>query len=176
MDKYILGLDPSTKSTGYSVTKNGQLIESGVITAGSANLYNRIHKIMTELKIILDKYNFSGCIVEDVIPEDVRGNHNVFKPLMYLQGFLCDLLNDYNIKPDFYLASEWRKRCGIKTGAGVHRESLKKKDKLFVKRMYNLDVNDDEADAICINFAYTHEPLPVVDEEITKDEFGFEFG
>lgn len=174
MDKYILGLDPSTKATGYSIFKNSELIDHGVITAGSANLYNRIDKIISELNDILKKYPVNECIIEDVLPEDVKYNDNVFKPLMYLQGFLCHLLNKYNIKPSFYYASEWRKRCGIKTGAGIKRESLKPKDMNFVKKMYDLTVGDDEADAICIGYAYTHEPLPVQDEKIEIID-GFEF-
>ena len=60
------------------------------------------------------------------------------------------------IKIEFIYASSWRKECGIKTGAGVKRETLKKNDIDFVKKTYNLDVNDDIADAICIGYAYNH--------------------
>ena len=175
MDKYILGLDPSTKSTGYSVFHGAELVAHGVITSGSANVYTRIDKMVTELEKVIVQYNINDCIVEDVILEDVRFNNNVFKPLMYLQGFICHLLNKYNIKPSFFVASEWRKRCGIKTGAGIKRNSLKPQDKLFVQNMYNLDVGDDEADSICIAYAYTHEPIPVKEPQTIVDDSGFEF-
>ena len=176
MDKYILGLDPSTKSSGWSIFNNTELVAHGVITAGSADVFKRIDKIIEELDKVLQQYPIQDCIIEEVLPEDVKYNNNVFKPLMYLQGFICHLLDKYNIKPSFFVASEWRKKCGIKTGAGVRRESLKPKDKAFVQKMYGLDVNDDEADAICIGFAYTNKPIPVTNEEIVKTEDGFEFG
>ena len=175
MDNYILGLDPSTKATGYSVFKNAELIDHGVITASSSNVFHRIDKMITELEKILKKYPVNDCIVEDVIPEDVRHNNNVFKPLIYLQGFICHLLDRYNIKPSFYVASEWRKKCGIKTGAGIKRESLKPKDITFVKKIYGINVGDDEADGICIAYAYTHDPIPVTDEPQVVVVDGFEF-
>jgi hypothetical protein len=46
------------------------------------------------------------------------------------------------------------KICGIKTGTGVRRESLKPQDIAFVKTIYNIEVNDDIADAIGIGHAY----------------------
>ena len=176
MDKYILGLDPSTKSTGYSVFNNSELIAHGTITAGSTNVYNRIDKMIEEIEKVIKQYNINDCVLEEVIPEDVRFNNNVFKPLMYLQGFICHLLNKYNIKPTFFVASEWRKKCGIKTGRGIKRESLKPQDKMFVKQIYGLEVNDDEADSICINYAYTHDALPIIQPEVSKTADGFEFG
>lgn len=39
---------------------------------------------------------------------------------------------------------------------GVRRETAKKYDINFVKEKFNIDVNDDEADAIGIGYAYTH--------------------
>lgn len=175
MDNYILGLDPSTKSTGFSVFNGKELIAHGTITAGSTNVFHRISKIIQELdEKVLKKYPIKKCIIEEIIPEDVRYNQNVFKPLMYLQGFICNLLNTYNIQPSFFTASEWRKKCGIKTGRGIKRNSLKMKDKLFVKQYYGIDVNDDEADSICIAYAYTHDPIPVTNE-IIIDNSGFEF-
>lgn len=175
---YVLGLDPSTKSTGYSIFENENLIDHGVITAGSSNVYNRIDKMITELEKILQKYSINHCIIEEVLPEDVRFNNNAFKPLMYLQGFICHLLNKYNINFSFYMANEWRKKCGIQTGPGIKRENLKNEDKLFVKKIYNIDVCDDEADGICLGYSYTHEPIPIEKQKqkVIKTDDGFEFG
>jgi hypothetical protein len=63
----------------------------------------------------------------------------------------------YGFKLDniiYLYPSEWRKVCGIKTGTGVRRESLKPLDIAFAKNTYGLDVNDDIADAIGIGHAY----------------------
>lgn len=171
----ILSLDLSTKSTGWAISTDSNLIAHGTITAGSSNVFNRIDKMKEEVEKIVVQYQVKDCAIEDVIPEDVRFNNNVFKPLMYLQGDICNMLDKHSVKWTFYVASEWRKKCGIKTGRGIKRDSLKPQDKMFVKKVYGIDVNDDEADAICINYAHTHEPIPVSEPEIIVTEDGFEF-
>ena len=60
------------------------------------------------------------------------------------------------------IEDENEEKIGIKTGRGVKRESLKTKDIEFVRENYGLDVNDDEADAICIG----HSVVQQLDEEI----------
>ncbi len=156
-DEIILSIDASTKSTGYAIFTNKKLTTYGVILASSSNLYKRIDKITEELEKIVKKYNPTKVVLEEVLPADVRNNNNVFKALIYLQGFICYTLDKYKLTPKLVAASHWRKVCGIKTGAGYKRESLKPKDIAFVKKTYNLDVNDDIADAICIGYAEIHE-------------------
>ena len=176
MDKIVLGLDLSTKNSGWSIFTNGDLTAYGAINAGSANLYKRIDKMVADIGAVLDLYKPTRVVIEEVLPEDVRGNQNVFKALIYLQAFIMHLMDDYKLKPELVVASHWRKNCGIKTGAGIQRTSLKPKDIAFVKRMFNIDVNDDIADAICIGYQATHDPVPVQEDTIVKDAFGFEFG
>ena len=50
IDMIIIGLDISTKSTGYSVWRNGKLVTSGCAAAASSNVYKRIKKITTEIQ------------------------------------------------------------------------------------------------------------------------------
>lgn len=169
----ILALDLSTKSSGYAVFDNQELIKHGYITAGSANLYHRIQKMADEIKTIAEENKVQKAVIEDVIPEDVKGNQKVFKALIYLQGFITCALDSLDIPFEFYTASEWRKKCGIHTGRGIKRESLKPLDIKFVQNQFGLKVNDDEADAICLGFAEVggtiKEPQVVIEED------GFEF-
>ena len=172
-----LALDPSTKSSGWAIYENQELKDYGCITAGSANLYNRIHKMISELEEIIKTYKIDNVMIEDVIPEDVKGNQTVFKALIYLQGFIMDLLDKYSLNNvKFYTASEWRKKCGIHTGRGVKRESLKPKDIQFVYSQFGIKVNDDVADAICIGFAAVGGTIKEPQDVIEVDEYGFEFG
>lgn len=163
----VLALDLSTKSTGWAVFENKKLIDSGCITASSTNVLNRISKITDELRIIYDRYLPDDIIVEEVLPEDVRHNQQVFKALMYMQAAVALEFNKSGKKLNFYVSSEWRKKCGIRTGRGITRDMVKAADIKFVKDNYNIDANDDVCDAICIGHAYTHS-ITVVD--------GFEFG
>jgi len=172
-----LALDMSTKSSGWAIFEDQSLKEYGCITAGSANLYNRIHKMISELEEILKKYNIDNVIIEDVVPEDVKGNQTVFKALMYLQGFVMDCLDRNNLRNiKFFTSSEWRKKCGIHTGRGVKRDSLKPKDIQFCYSQFGIKANDDIADAICIGFAAVGGIIKEPQDIIEVDEYGFEFG
>ena len=134
----ILALDLSTKSSGYAIFDNDKLIDYGCISAGSANLFSRIDKMVEELDKILTKYKFSHVYIEDVYPEDVHNNIQVYKALVYLQGFILHKLDDFNLKHTFFLPSEWRSKCGIHTGRGVKRDTLKLKDVQFVQNQFHL--------------------------------------
>lgn len=90
--------------------------------------------------------------MEQVLPEHSTAT---FKALMYLQAKFMFMINELapNIKVNFILPNSWRSKIGIHTGAGVRRDSLKIADIQFVKNTFNLNVNDDIADAICIGYS-----------------------
>ena len=171
----VLALDLSTKSTGWSIFENQTLKNYGCITASSSNVYHRMEKMQIEVDKIIKEQKPDNILIEEVIPDDVRNNNNTFKMLMYLQGFIMKIIDDNNLSSHvkFYTASEWRKKCGIHTGRGVRRESLKPKDIAFVKSQFNLTVNDDVADAICIGFAAVGGVIK--QPQVIIDDSGFEF-
>lgn len=171
---FYLALDLSSKSSGYAVFEDKKLMKYGCITAASSNVWHRIDKMILELDKILQQYQFSHIYIEDVYPEDVKGNLTVWKTLTYLQGFVLHLLDKYDLKSTFLTASSWRSKCGIHTGRGIKRESLKAKDIAFVKNHFGLDVNDDVADAICIGCAVLG--VAPIQPEVSKTADGFEFG
>ena len=150
----ILAIDPSTKSTGIAVFEDNKLVYVGCIQDEGSNVYTRIEKMVNGVrKIMIDYPDIKQVYMEDVLPTDVGNNREIYKKLMYLQGFLCDLFNEYHITPTFIFPSEWRSKCGIHTGRGVKRDSLKNQDMEFVRKVYGVDVNDDAADAVCIGHA-----------------------
>lgn len=170
----ILGLDLSSKSSGYSVLEDGKLIDYGCITSASSNLFKRIDIMVSGVRAILYKHQIDHVYIEDVLPDDVKHNQTVYKALTYLQGYILHLLNDYSLPHTFFTASEWRARCGIHTGRGIKRESLKPRDIAFVKSQFGIDVNDDIADAICIAWASLGEKP--TQSQVIKTDDGFEFG
>lgn len=152
----LLSLDASTKSTGYAIFKNNELIQQDCIVCSSSNLYQRINKITQEIIQIIKNYNVDTIVMEDVIPEQSK-SHSTFRALIYLQATIH--LSVYNenpkIKIDLFYPGEWRKQCNIKTGKGIKREQLKSASIDFVKNKYSLNLtSDDIADAICIGTAY----------------------
>lgn len=154
----IMSLDLSTKSSGLAIFDNNKLIDYKLITASSNILINRIQKITGEIKGILSENpDIEKIILEEVQPSNLTGNNlTTHKALMWAQAAIAFMVYDNfpQIKLEFIYASSWRKECGIKTGAGIKRETLKKKDIEFVQNKFNITVNDDIADAICIGYAY----------------------
>ena len=153
----ILSLDLSTKSSGWAVFEDTKLIDYGCITASSDDLIKRIHKMVDELKIIIEKHNIDKIITEEVRPQGGYGvgNLQTHRALMWLQGALAMMIHDNfkNLHIDYILPNSWRAKVGIKTGRGITRTSLKPADIKFVRETFNIDVNDDVADAIGVGYA-----------------------
>ena len=113
---------------------------------------------MTEgIAAVLDQYSVSKIIVEEVRPEGGYGigNTQTHRALMWLQAATAFLIHDNysNIEIEYIYPSSWRAALGIKNGRGIKRTTLKEQDIQYVKDNYNITVNDDEADAICIGLS-----------------------
>jgi hypothetical protein len=114
--------------------------------------------MITELEQILIKEKVDKIILEEVRPEQGLQNIKTHKALMYLQAAIAFLIHErFNtIEVEYTYPNEWRAACGIHTGRGVKRETLKSADIKFVKENFGITVNDDEADAIGIGYAYVN--------------------
>ena len=154
----VLSIDASTKSTGFALFDGKELKAYKCVTASSNDLATRIKKMVFALDEILSKNKIDIIVLEEVRPEQGLQNIKTHKALMYLQAAIAFLVHERfkNVEIDYIYPNEWRKICGIKTGAGVRRETLKPKDIAFVKQTYGIDVNDDIADAIGIGHAYVN--------------------
>ncbi len=156
---YTIAIDASTKSTGIAIFKDKELIEYKCISQSSKNVLTRIKNMTDEIEKIYNNYNLNKTqiIMEQIIPDnlnDVKWSKNLatFKALFYLQAAIVLMFHHYNEEVEFIGASSWRKQCGIQQG-GVNRDTLKARDIEFIKNNYNITVNDDIADAICIGHA-----------------------
>lgn len=149
----VLALDLSTRSSGYALGVENSLEKHGFISASNTNPIKRIIKMRDQLTKIIKTYKINKIIMEQVRPEY---NSHTMKVLMWLQAAI--VIAAYEIDPqiqcEFIGASSWRAQLKIKQGRGVKRNQLKPQDIQYVKNKYNIQVNDDEADAICIFDAY----------------------
>lgn len=165
----ILALDLSTKSSGWAIFYDKTLVEHGCETSSSEDLIKRIHIMRDAIDKILTNHKIDKIVMEEVRPEGGYGvgNQKTHKALMWLQADVAFLLHDKypKIEIEYIYPSSWRAVIGIKTGKGIKRTSLKQADIDFVKETYNICVNDDEADAICIGHANVYQ---------IKDEINFE--
>lgn len=149
----ILSLDNSTKSTGYAIGVDGKLESHGCITASSKDVIKRIIKMRDQLSKIIKDNKIDKIVMQEVRPQY---NSHTNKVLMWLQAVIVVAAYQINAKIqfEFIQAVQWRAALKIKQGRGVKRQALKPQDIQYVEDKYNIKVNDDEADAICIFDAY----------------------
>lgn len=148
----LLSLDTSTTSTGWAIFKDGEYQESGVIDDFKKvkNGYERL-KLMT--KELLDSI---GQLKPDIIvieKDVVFGNMKVIDMLMKIIGAVYGFCLNNGITYYEFAPSEWRKYVKLQA-FGRKRDEFKKASIKYIKDNLNMDVNDDEADAICIGLAY----------------------
>lgn len=153
----ILSLDLSSKSSGWAFFENNKLIDYGCITSASTDLIKRIYIMRDGIQEVLNKYAIDKVYIEEVRPQGGFGAGNIqtHRALMWLQAAIAFMLHDFNKKIvlEYVYPSTWRATIGIKNGRGIKRESLKQADIAFVKERYNISVNDDIADAICLGIS-----------------------
>lgn len=173
-----LALDLSSRSTGYAIKENDELIDYGCITQPSnKNYIERIYIITKEIMEIIKKYKIKTVYCEEVRFGDT--NIHTFKTLMYLQSHIvCETyMYDKEINFIFFQPSEHRAAVGIKTGRGVTRDQCKAAAICYVKNKYSIDVNDDIADAITIADAATKNAAALAPKQklgaIGSDESAF---
>lgn len=156
----LMSIDGSTKSTGIAIFKDKDLIYYECIVASSTEKIKRINKMVVRIKELFKQYSVNKVIMEEPLPEDVKNNKKVFKALMYLQAeIVIRLFTDLGYKmedDDFIPVNTWRSKLGITIGRYGQRSIVKQEDIDFVKKHYNIEVNDDIADSICLGYAYTH--------------------
>lgn len=155
-ESYILAIDGSTKSTGFAVFKGKNLEKVWHKTSASADLVRRIKVMRDEMREAIKQYNITTVVMEEVRPDRGATNPATMKALMWLQAAFAIMVHDEfpKTKIVYIYPSEWRAACGIHTGRGIKRDTLKEADMDFVARNYAQVANDDEADAVCIGHAY----------------------
>ena len=140
----VLGLDLSTVSTGYCVIDNNKILTYGVIRPPSnKDFIDRIIFIEKEIKELIKAKSIEYVCIEEL--SSMR-SASTTKKLAALQGHIEIQLRKKDMLVVTARPSEWRKNK-IK---GRKREELKNNAIKYVKDKYDLIVNDDEADAICI--------------------------
>lgn len=153
-----LALDISTRSTGVAIFQEQELIHYECIGATSTNTFNRIDKIKKRLQQLVEQYHPTDVAIQSPLPADVGHNIDTYRKLTWAQGIIGYMLNQHKLKYNvMYLPNEWRKKVQIKTGPHKMRPKLKADDIAMVKNLYNIEVNDDIADAILIGRAYTQQ-------------------
>ena len=152
----VLALDLSTTSTGYCIYDNekvdygyiqhpkNKILSYGVIKPSKKqDAIDRIIYIEKEIKELIIAKEVEYVCIEEL--SSMRGASTT-KVLATLQGHIEVELRKKDMLVIKCRPSEWRK-CKVK---GRTRQELKSSAIEYIKNKYDLEVNDDEADAICI--------------------------
>lgn len=147
----ILAFDQSTKLSAYSLWIDGEYKESGCIDLHKIkDTSERVRAMGVELCKITKKYSPDKVVIEEVAQQS---NALTLKLLARIQGIIIGFCAAHNIETYIIEPSKWRSKLEFHQGAGVKREELKKQAIRYVKKVYQLDLSEDECEAICINAA-----------------------
>lgn len=150
MGMMVMGIDSSSQKTGIALY-DSSLIHYDLIDLSHIRDYDERFPEMT--KRIQDKimeYRPALVYAEDTWEKlGMFNNTATVKKLSYLIGAIRYLCFQHRIPFNLIYPSEWRKVVGLKTGK-MKREELKRLSIDYVARHFNVEVNDDVADAICI--------------------------
>ena len=153
----ILSLDLSTKRSGWAYYESPDCkVEYGVIASSSADVEKRIGIMRDGVIELLKTHEVKKIIIEEVRPDGY--NNHTGKVLTWLQGCIAVAVYEYNkdITIDFIGASSWRSVLGLQ-GYQIQREQQKQLDIKYANELLSISLTseqDDEADAICILYAY----------------------
>lgn len=142
----IIGLDQSTKLTGWSLWQDKQLVEHGVLTVKvKENLpLVRMEEMYNLLKELTNKHKPDFVVLEAV---QFQNNFNTYGQLSQLQGVIFPLLFERDIGFVICEPTKWRSFFSIK---GRKRAEYKEAAIQMVKDKWDVDATEDEAEAILI--------------------------
>lgn len=154
-DKTILAFDQASSMTGFGVYRNGKLIKYGVLNLkditksshGEVAYDEKVENVRQFLIRCIESFNPDIVAIEDI---QRQSNVKTFKDLAYLQGVLKNHMYVNNVPFVVLSPSMWRGELKIR---GRKREDVKRNAQLFVKDKFDIEVTEDEADAICISIA-----------------------
>jgi len=123
----VLGLDMSSKKSGYSIFKDGKLWKYGVWELSHADepdWRKRIAFMSEQVQECCKKYGIRKIYVEDVPP--IIENTQTVKVLSALQGMLIATSVLYDIDIHFVSVKTWKSKIGINLDASKENHALKK--------------------------------------------------
>ena len=108
----ILGLDMSTRKTGWAIFENGKLKSYNLIEIKGDDIDKRTAYMYDKLQELITTHDIDIIVCEDV-PVSTHSNLDVGKNLCILQGCLLTIAHSMNIPLIKEHPTSWRARIGI---------------------------------------------------------------
>ena len=144
----LLAFDQSSKKTGWCLVEDGKYVKSGIIDKHTiADIDTRIGEMGIAICQQIKDINPDIVVIEDV---QSQGSVATVVHLARLQGFVLGWCYVKHIKTEIVRPTEWRKVLGFSQGPKVKRQELKEQSLDYVKSKYDMDLPEDEGEAVCI--------------------------
>lgn len=149
----ILALDQASITSGWAIFDNEDLISYGKWSSDGTHSTERIGQTKYWVASMIAKWKPDMVVLEDIQLQKFKTNTGsgdavlTFKKLAHLQGVLKNYLFETGIPYTVVSPSTWRAHSEIK---GKERTDRKRNAQLKIKNLYDVQVTQDEADAILI--------------------------
>lgn len=152
----ILAFDQASITSGWSAYDGDELIKFGHWTSDGQNSTDRIMKTKFWFANMLQTWKPDLVILEDIQLQKFDGGEAVvtYKKLAHLQGVLENFCYENGYIFKVVPPATWRAYSKIK---GKSRSDKKKSAQIVVKGLYDLNVSEDEADAVLIGRWAVHD-------------------
>ena len=152
----ILAFDQASITSGWSVYDDKELIKYGYQTQEGVNNTDRIMKTKHWVANMLQVWKPDLVVFEDIQLQHFDGGEQVltYKKLAHLQGVLENYCYENGFIYKVVPPATWRAYSEVK---GRTRNDKKKSAQLIVKGLYDVNVTQDEADAILIGRWAAHD-------------------
>lgn len=143
----LLALDQASRTSGYAIFEDDQLVESGTFTLKSDDIGERLVQYRQYLSELTDKYEIDQVAFEDIQMQGQVNNVQTFKVLAEVFGVTQEFLAEQNYFYHIVSSNTWKSKLQIK---GRTRPEQKKNAQVYVLEHFGKKVSQDEADSICI--------------------------
>lgn len=147
----ILALDQASRTSGWSVFENDDLVASGTFTYDDDDFSLRLVKIRNKVIQLIREYNVDKVLLEDIQLQGQTNNVDTYRKLAEVLGVLEELCSELKIPHEIIHSQTWKSTLNIK---GRDRATQKRNAQAFVAATYGKKVSQDESDSICIGTHY----------------------
>lgn len=158
---YYIAFDQSSNDTGFSVYRDTKLIEYGKFKTKGFEFFDKVIETQEFMYSVIERYYQEGKKIKIAL-EDIqfqqRAGVDTFKRLAQLQGVLMvSIMRNFEAAEiEFIYASSWKSSTGV---TGRDRTAQKRNAQAKVKELHEIDVTQDEADAILMGRHISHKEM-----------------
>lgn len=147
----ILALDQASRTSGYAIFEDNQLIDSGTFTLIQDDVGERLVELRDTIIKFIDNNQIELVLFEDIQLQAGNAGVTTYKVLAEVFGVIQELLTERCIEYQIIHSQTWKSVLNIK---GRTRPEQKKNAQIYVLNTFNKKVSQDTADAICIGASY----------------------